>query len=102
MTVHSQVCQKGVNLWCAHVLRMSLVMEQDKAFDLPDIRFLRSDAHTLEAYHGPYLIKQFRFDFHKTSSYARLICPSAWQGGAGILCVSDVCSWPVPITWFNF
>jgi hypothetical protein len=53
--------QKGTDFWSAHVRRVALVMEEDKALGPLYIRLFRSDAHVFEAYDMPHLIEQFYF-----------------------------------------
>ena len=49
LSLHGQMDQKGTDFWSAHVRRVALVMEEDKALGPLHIRLFRSDAQVLEA-----------------------------------------------------
>ena len=49
LSLHGQMDQKGTDFWSAHVRRVALVMEEDKAFGPVHIRLFRSDAQVFEA-----------------------------------------------------
>ena len=55
-----QVSQKGLDFSFAHLLGMTLVMEQDEALDPAQISLFCADTVVLEADQIPYLVQQFR------------------------------------------
>src|SRR3989442_8028813 len=61
LSLHCKRDQKSADFWSAHVRRVALVMEEDKALGPLYIRLFRSDAHVFEAEDMPHLIEQFWF-----------------------------------------
>ena len=61
LSLHCQRDQKRADFWSAHVCRVALVMEEDKALGPLDICLFRSDAHVFEASDMPHLVEPFCF-----------------------------------------
>lgn len=49
LSLHGEMDQKGADFWSAHVRRVALVMEEDKALGPLHIRLFRSDTQVFEA-----------------------------------------------------
>jgi hypothetical protein len=49
LSLHSKIDQKSADFWSAHVRRVALVVEEDKALGPLYICLFRSDAHVFEA-----------------------------------------------------
>jgi hypothetical protein len=49
LSLHGQIDQKSADVWSAHVRRVALMMEEDKALGPLYRRLCRSDAHVFEA-----------------------------------------------------
>ena len=49
LSLHCQMDQKGADFWGAHVRRVALVMEENKALGPLHIRLFRSDTQVFEA-----------------------------------------------------
>lgn len=56
--IYGKVCEKSLDMRCAQVARVSLVVKQDIAFNPVDIRFLGANGIMLEAQALPHLVEQ--------------------------------------------
>jgi hypothetical protein len=62
--LYDQVRQKGTNFGCPHCGWMSLVMEEDEAFDPVHVGLFSPNAVVFEADSVPHLIEEFRLVVH--------------------------------------
>ena len=61
LSLHCQMDQKSADFWSAHVRRVALVMEEDKALGPLHLRLFRADTQVFEASDMSHLIESFCF-----------------------------------------